>query len=115
MLKLLSSAIITAGLMFINVPEAAAHTEARSTHVVPAYAVDHRRDRHSRDFYQRNSYDRDFFTHKRGYRMPKWLTRQKSFWRWYNKTPLRRYRFLTWDQLYDIYLWERSYFLKHRH
>ncbi len=115
MLKVMPLAIVAAGLMLMHTPEAAAHPEVRTTRVVPAYDVDYRRESHSRDYYARNRYEREYYKHKRAGKMPKWLKKKKSFRRWYRDTPLNRYRFLSWNQLYDIYRWERSYFLYHRH
>ena len=113
--KVISLAVVAAGLMFFYAPEAAAHEEVRTTRVVPAYDVDKRRHAHSRDYYERNRYERDYYRDNRAKKMPNWLKRKKSFRRWYKNTPLNRYRFLTWNQLYDIYKWERSYFLYSRH
>jgi hypothetical protein len=47
--------------------------------------------------------------------MPRSLRRDKSFRRWYQQTPLKRYRSISWRQMYDIYRWERRYFLERRH
>ena len=47
--------------------------------------------------------------------MPRWLKRDRRFREWYRHTPLKRYRFIGWHQLYDIYRWERSYFVHRRH
>ncbi len=42
--------------------------------------------------------------------MPRWLRHDRQFRRWYEYTPLRRYRSISWHELYDIYRWERRYF-----
>ena len=116
--KVLLATIVAAGLTVGTMPEAAAHTEVRGAQSGPAYEKRDRRA-HSRDYYERNDYrsnrGRDYYQHKRVGKMPKWLKRKKSFRRWYKDSPITRYRFLSWNQLYDIYRWERSYFLYHRH
>ena len=90
--KVMTTALIAGGLMLINSPEAAAHTEVRHTHQPPAYyqyypGVDVRRPQH----------------------MPRWLHRNDSFRRWYRHTPLRRNIWVAWEELYSIYRWERRY------
>ena len=90
--KVMTTALIAGGLMLINSPEAAAHKEVRHTHQAPAYyyyypGVDVRRPRH----------------------MPRWLHRNDSFRRWYRHTPLRRNLRIAWDELFDIYRWERRH------
>jgi len=42
--------------------------------------------------------------------MPRWLRRDQAFRHWYRHTPLKRYRQIGWNQLYEIYRWERRYF-----
>ena len=112
--QVLITAIIAAGLTMGMTPEAAAHPEARGYHDGPKYS-DRDRRAHSRDYYERNSYRRDYYQHKRASKMPRWLKKKKSFRRWYKDSPISKYRFLSWNQLYDIYRWERAYFRYHRH
>ena len=90
--KVMTTALIAGGLMLINSPEAAAHKEVRHTYQAPAYVhyysgVELRRPRH----------------------MPRWLHRNDSFRRWYRHTPLRRNAWVAWEELYDIYRWERRW------
>ena len=90
--RVMTTALIAGGLMLMNSPEAAAHKEGRQTHQPPAYyqyynGVDMRRSKH----------------------MPRWLQRNESFRRWYRHTALQRNRRLAWNELFDIYRWERHY------
>ena len=114
--KLLITAILAGGLLLLDSPEAAANTVVKNKHRPPAqYHVDrHDRDRHRGQEYRRDYYERNA-RHGRVQSMPRWLKHKKSFRRWYKDTPLRTYRRLTWDQLFDIYRWERAYFRHHRH
>jgi hypothetical protein len=41
--------------------------------------------------------------------MPRWLKRNESFRQWYRHSSLRRNWRLAWDDLFDIYRWERRY------
>lgn len=113
--KVLLTAIVAAGLTVGMTPEAAAHPEVRGAHDGPAYS-DRDRRAHSRDYYARNDRRvRDYYYQNRANKMPRWLKRKKSFRRWYKDSPITKYRFLTWNQLYDIYRWEKSYFRYHGH
>ncbi len=112
--KVLIAGLIAGGLTLLDVPEAQAHTEVRVNRSGPAYhVVDDRR--HGRDYYERNGYRDAYWRYERAHKMPKWLKRKKPFRRWYNGSPMKRYRFLSWDQLYEIYRYERSYFTRYRH
>jgi hypothetical protein len=114
--KLLITAILAGGLLLLDSPEAAANTEVKNKHRPPAQYHYDRQDRdglrgqqYRRDYYERNA------RHVRASKMPRWLKRKKSFRRWYQQTPLRKYRRMTWDQLFEIYRWERAYFRYNRH
>lgn len=90
--KVMTTALVAGGLMLINSPEAAAHKEVRHVHQPPAYyhyypGVEVRRSRH----------------------MPRWLKRNDAFRYWYRHTPLRWNARIAWDELFDIYRWERRY------
>ena len=86
--KLMTTALIAGGLMLMNSPEAAAHKEVRTVYQPPAYYhFDARRSEH----------------------MPRWLKRDHSFRQWYRHTRLKRDRHLAWNQLFDIYRWERRW------
>jgi hypothetical protein len=72
--------------MLMNSPEAAAHKAVRNVYLPPAYYhVDARRSQH----------------------MPRWLERDRAFCKWYKRTQLKRDRRLAWNQLFDIYRWEK--------
>ncbi len=115
--RFLFVAVVVGGLLLGNLPEAAAHDDGRGHHAPQNrhYAGEYRRDAHSRDYYERNRYERERFRYTRASRMPKWLKRQTSFRRWYRRSPLKEYRFLTWNQLYDFYSWEHRYRREYRH
>ena len=86
--KLMTTALIAGGLMLMNSPEAAAHKEVRTVYQPPAYyQVDVRRSGH----------------------MPRWLKRDHAFRKWYKHTRLKRDRRLAWNQLFEIYRWERRW------
>jgi len=86
--KLMTTALIAGGLMLMNSPEAAAHKEVRNVYQPPAYYhIDARRSDH----------------------MPRWLKRNHSFRKWYSHSRLKRDRRLAWNQLFDIYRWERRW------
>ena len=91
--KVIATLLLTAGLLLLDAPEAAAHPEVRNLHPAPAhYRV----------------------AHRRAHPMPRWLKRDKSFRHWYAHTHLRRDRHLGWHQLFDIYRWERIYKQRYR-
>ena len=86
--KLMTTALIAGGLMLMNSPEAAAHKEVRTVYQPPAY------------------YQVDV---RRSGQMPRWLRRDHAFSKWYKHTRLKRDRRLAWNQLFDIYRWERRW------
>jgi hypothetical protein len=88
MKKLITAAVIAGGLMLLNSPEAAAHTEVRNMYQPPA---------------------RVFYETRRSNHMPSWLKRDRNFRHWYSRTRLRHDRRLAWFQLYDIFRWERRW------
>jgi len=86
--KVMITALLAGGLMLVNSPEAAAHKEARHTYQPPAhYFYDVHRSKH----------------------MPRWLKRNHSFSKWYRHSSLRRNHRVGWDELFDIYRWERRH------
>lgn len=91
--KLSASLLLAASLFFIDVSPAAAHQGA-----------DHAR-MYGDGFY---------FEERRRHQMPRWLKRNRHFRHWYRHTPLRHYRQIRWQQLYEIYRWERRYFRSDR-
>jgi len=90
--KLMTTALVAGGLMLMNSPEAAAHKEVRNVYQPSAYNLPYKR------IDERRSHD-----------MPRWLKRDHSFRKWYKRTPLKRDRRLAWNQLFDIYRWERHW------
>jgi hypothetical protein len=81
--------LLAAGLFSLDVSPASAHQQYDRVHVY-SDGYRHATMRH-------NS-------------MPRWLRHDRQFRRWYEHTPLRRYRRIGWNELYDIYRWERRYF-----
>jgi hypothetical protein len=41
--------------------------------------------------------------------MPRWLKHNRAFRHWYRHTPLKRDRRLAWNELFDIYRFERRF------
>lgn len=91
--KLMTAALIAGGLMLMNSPEAAAHSQVRHAYQPPMY-------KHVQV--------------RRAEQMPHWLKRQKAFRHWYRHSSLRRDRRLAWHQLYEIYHWERRVGMSYR-
>lgn len=87
--KLSVGLLLAAGLFFIDVTPAAAHQVADDVRVYG--------DRYHAEFGRRHE-------------MPRWLRRNPDFRHWYRRTPLAGYRRITWNQLFEIYRWERRYF-----
>ena len=106
--KLLISTVIACGLLLLDAPEAAAHDKRdrqySSTRIDDA-------DKHRRGAYRREGYRRDYYVskHKRVKHMPSWLRRDRAFRHWLERSHLRRDRWLSWNQLFEIYRWELSY------
>lgn len=105
--KLLISTLIAGGLLLLQSPEAAAHDKHRSK----TWSHGH----YAQDVYR---YERRPIVHRKGHRhkaykrshkMPKWLQRQRAFQHWYHYTSYSLDRRLTWDQLFDFYLWEQRH------
>jgi len=90
--KLMTTALVAGGLMLMNSPEAAAHKEVRNVYEPPAH---YHTSRHA--------------DVRRSAHMPRWLKRDHSFRKWYTHTRLKRDRRLAWNQLFDIYRWERRW------
>ena len=94
--KLMTAALLAGGLMLLNTPEAAAHTEVRYSYESPPYYDNHR------------GYYRGTDMRRSGH-MPRWLKRNESFRKWYRHSSLKRHQRLAWGELFDIYRWERRY------
>jgi competence CoiA-like predicted nuclease len=91
--KLMIAAVIAGGLMLLDSPGAAAHTQVHNVYRAPVYTRVN--------------------VHRSGH-MPAWLHRQKAFRHWYRHSPLQRERRLAWHQLYEIYRWERRWGVAYR-
>ena len=87
--KLSVGLLLAASLFLLDVSPAAAHQGADRTRV------------YSHGYH---------FEARRHYEMPRRLKRNKRFRHWYRHSPLRHYRQIGWNQLYEIYRWERRYF-----
>lgn len=92
--KLSVSLLLAASLFLIDVSPAAAHQGVE-------------RDRTYSHGYHYES--------RRRHEMPRWLQRNRHFRHWYRHTPLRHYRQIRWQQLFEIYRWERRYFVDRRY
>jgi hypothetical protein len=117
--KVILSAVVACGLLLLDSPEATAHEGTIRQHRSHSYDYSdkyrrdsYRRDSYSRDGYRRNHYNANY---NRAKKMPRRLKHNKSFRRWYDSTRLSRNRHLSWDQLFDIYYWERRYFRSGRY
>ena len=115
--------VIACGLLLLDAPEAAAH-EQRDSQYRSASHDSHDRDSYSYDRYRygnhdvyRDRYRRDYYGshHRRSKHMPRWLKRDRSFRRWAEHSRLRRNRYLSWNQLFDIYRREHSHYRYDRH
>jgi hypothetical protein len=117
--KVLIATALACGLLLLESPEAAAHEENshQYRHVDRDRSGAERRDSHSRDYYRRNTdrTERYDTRHKRARQMPSWLKHDRSFARWLDHTGLHSTRHVSWRQLFDIYLWERSSYRYRRH
>ena len=58
------------------------------------------------NYYPRNSYQAVYI---RGHKFPSQLKRERHFRKWYTQSSLKTNRYLTWQQLHNIYRWENSY------
>jgi hypothetical protein len=117
--KVLIATVLACGLLLLESPEAAAHegTGSHYRQVDRDRSDAHRRDTHSRDYYTRNVYrgERHDKRDQRAKKMPKWLKHDRSFGRWLEYTRFQYNRHITWNELFDIYRWERYYFGNRRH
>ncbi len=87
MLRMIIPLIAAGGFFLLDAPQAAAHQEVRNLHhAAPYHRVDHRR----------------------ADRMPRWLKRNKPFVRWYRHSGFRHDRWLSWNELFRIYRWQRA-------
>lgn len=90
--KLSVGLLLAASLFFIDVTPAAAHQADRLRAQNHGYHFEARR-----------------------HEMPLWLKRNKRFRHWYRHSPLRNFRQIRWNQLFEIYRWERRYFVDRRY
>lgn len=81
--------LLAAGLFFIEVSPATAHSGIDSVRA---------QDRgHHAELLRRHE-------------MPRRLRRNAEFRHWYRRSPLSRFRQISWNQLFEVYRWERRYF-----
>jgi len=125
--KVLIGSILTFGLLLLESPAAAADEERGKQYRPHAYSPvrdyrhnyrhDYRRDSRRHDYYSRNTHRGERYDkrHHRAKRMPHWLKRDRSFRRWLDHTHLDTNRYVTWHQLFDVYLREHSYSRYRRH
>ena len=59
--------------------------------------------------YQPPAYHHVYHDARRAHHMPRWLKHNRGFRHWYRHTPLKRDRRLAWNQLFDIYRFERRF------
>lgn len=86
MSRIWTIALLAGGLLFLDAPEAAAHKEVRTMQLPAAH---HRAET------------------RRAKHLPIWLQRNQAFRAWYKHSRLKKNRYLSWHQLFDIYRWER--------
>ncbi len=98
--KVMIAATLAGGLLLMNSPEAAAHKEVRNVYDSPAHH--YRYDRHYDSYYDR-------FEVRRAKHMPRWLKRKHGFRHWYRHTPLKRNKWLSWNELFHVYKYERRW------
>jgi len=92
MLKLIGTFIALGALLLGSVETASAHGRVYNNYDPP---------NHYRAGIHRG-------IHRHGH-MPGWLQHNKGFRKWYYRSSLRHNRQLAWQQLYEIYHWERRY------
>ncbi len=93
--RLVWSCVLIAGLFAGGMPQANAHE--------PAYRASVHYNRHV------------VYDHHR--KLPRWLRRDVGFKRWYwyyGNDRIRRYRHISWNRLYDLYLNDRYYHKQRR-
>ena len=103
----IAAIILATGFSLAPAQEASAHPNHRHVAVKPVA--------HSTDYYERNvaidrKYRRDYrdseLRHKK---MPRWLKRNKGFRHWYRYSPYKRYRQMSWHDIYEVYRWQSDY------
>jgi hypothetical protein len=90
MKRLIWSLLIASALVLTSVPGASAHGS------------------HYR------AYERHYVV-RHGHNYPYWLRRNSDFHRWYWHSYYRHDFYLSWDQLFDIYRYERRYHRPYRY
>jgi len=111
--KIILSTVIACGLLLLDAPEAAAHEARYEQHrSTPYYSYDRGAYRH--DGYRkghRRDYRHDYYgsRYERVHKMPRWLKHDRAFRHWFKHSRLRRNRYVSWNELFDIYRWEYAY------
>lgn len=93
--KLSAALLLATSLFFIDVTPATAHPGA---HVDRVAERGYRSDRGYHGGWVRR------------HEMPRRLRQNDGFRHWYRRSPLAEYRQISWNQLFQIYRWERRYF-----
>ena len=114
--KFISLTLVACGLLLLDSPEAAAHSQGhhQDRHADRNYSRSYDRDHRYRKGYRR---DKPYYAakYKRSRKMPHSLRRDRAFYRWYQRTDLRYDYYLSWQHVFDIYLWEVSKYRYHYH
>ena len=112
--KLFFITLVVGGLLLLDSPEAAASDEMRRQYQSRSY---HYSGRHRYEPYRHRSYRRHYYSERlaRAHHMPYWLQHKNSFGHWYGGSLYRRDVYLSWQQLFAIYLWETSRYRHHGH
>jgi hypothetical protein len=110
--------LFVAGLLLASAA-AAAHDERAIQYQSSFYDYADRgayRDARSRHGYRdKGKRGHHELRHKRAGRMPRWLEQKDAFRHWFGHSRLRKNYQLSWNQLFDIYRWERAHFRYRRY
>lgn len=110
--KLLTLTLLACSLLLLDIPEAAAHKEARNRDLPPNYQrgfYDDRKHHQKRGKRYERQRGVGYYTKLRRHQtMPRWLKRDKSFRHWYKRSHYRQDRRLSWVALFEIYHWQRK-------
>lgn len=92
--KFSTLALLAGSLLLLDAPDAAAHKGSYTVSPPPAFSR---------------------YEAQRAKHMPRWLHRNKSFRTWYQSSPLKRHRYIAWQQLYEVWYWEQLVAKRYRH
>ncbi len=103
--KSISLALVAGSLLLIDVAPASAHDDARDKRWRSDGHYSRDYNRHY-DSHRGKRWDKHDYRYQRSKHMPKWLKKDRSFKRWFNHTHWRADRRISWDRLFQIYLFE---------